>query len=296
MGVGVCGCGCGCGLSVGVIISCYLLTKLKSNYYLITPLTVNETCSDLDVRLTYRDATGYSGQFEICKNGTWRRTCSSTFSTNDIQVACNQLFGPFFISSGEVRALPSVTLQADVISETDSYFTDSLVCTGQEEHLSSCKPGSPSPDQAGRRKRLIEEGATCSPGSQPTVRCPGTFKTIKIMMLYPLYAPLPPGTPVIYVTPMISSDNAYNVENQRNTYVQCASNNNLQVVQLAFERPRFEKRDISSISNFVRRVIDNPVTPQTNRNYVCSADSYQFDAQSTRPLSIQVLGAYILTL
>ncbi len=138
------------------------------------------------MRLTYRDATGYSGQFEICKNGTWRRTCSSTFSTNDIQVACNQLFGPFF---SEVRASPSVTLQADVISETESYFTDSLVCTGQEEHLRRCKPESPSPDQAGRRKRLIEEGATCSPSSQPTVRCPGMFKTIKIKMLYPTCTP-----------------------------------------------------------------------------------------------------------
>ncbi len=100
---------------------------------------------------------------------------------------------------------------------------------------------------------------------------------------------------MIYVTP-ISSDNAYNVENQRNTYVQCASNNILQVVQPG--RPLFRKRDISSISssNFVRRVIDNPVTPQTNRNYVCSAESFQFDALSNRPLSIQVLGAYILTL
>ncbi len=99
---------------------------------------------------------------------------------------------------------------------------------------------------------------------------------------------------MIYVTP-ISSDDAYNVENQRNTYVQCASNSNLQVEQA--ERPRFQKRDISSISssNFVRRVIDNPVTPQTNRNYVCSAgSSQQFEesARSIRPLSIQVLGAY----
>ncbi len=249
------------------------------------------------MRLTYRDATGSSGQFEICKNGTWRRTCSSTFSTNDIQVACNQLFGPFFIFSGEVRASPSVTPQADVISETDSYFTDSLVCTGQEEHLSSCAifPPPPPPSDEGRRKRMIAEGARCSPSSQPTVRCPGTFKTIKIMMLYPTLCP-PPGTPVIYVTP-ISYQDAYNVENQRNTYVQCASNNNLQVEQPG--RPLFRKRDISSVSssNFVRRVIDNPVTPQTNGNYECSAGSFQqFDARSIRPLSIQVLGAYILTL
>ncbi len=150
------------------------------------------------MRLTYRDATGYSGQFEICKNGTWRRTCSSTFSTNDIQVACNQLFGPFLIFRGDVgsvRALPSVTLQADVISETESYFTDSLACTGREERLSSCEivpptlppifpPPQPSRDE-GRRKRMIAEGARCSPSSQPTVRCPGMFKTIKIKMLYP---------------------------------------------------------------------------------------------------------------
>ena len=77
---------------------------------------------------------------------------------------------------------------------------------------------------------------------------------------------------MILVTP-ISSGDAYNVENRRSTYVQCASLSPLQVEPL-FQSPRFNKRDVTSTTssrNFIRRVIDNPVTPGIPRNYVCSA-------------------------
>lgn len=165
------------------------------------PHTVNQTCTDYDVKLTYRDVTGRSGQLEICKNGTWHRTCSSTFSPTDIQVACNQLFGVFI--GGE--ELSVILRQADVISETESYFTDSLACRGQETRLSDCLPpplsdegqpppssdegSSPPPIGRRRRKRMItKEGATCFPSSQPTVMCPGMY--VKIKKFYPTCIPL----------------------------------------------------------------------------------------------------------
>ncbi len=78
---------------------------------------------------------------------------------------------------------------------------------------------------------------------------------------------------MILVTP-ISSGDAYNVENRRSTYVQCASLSSSLQVEPVFQSPRFNKRDVTSTTssrNFARRVIDNPVTPRIPRNYVCSA-------------------------
>ncbi len=115
-----------------------ICTNITFSLSLSMSLTVNEACADLDVRLTYRDTTGRSGQVEICNNNTWHKACSSTFSFNDGQTTCNQLFGPFTSTSGE--RIPHRVEPTSLASDTKTYFQDNLACSGNELSLRSCPP------------------------------------------------------------------------------------------------------------------------------------------------------------
>jgi len=56
---------------------------------------VCEDCSNGDLRLA-DGMTSREGRLEFCLNGEWGTVCQSQFSSNDAQVACNQLgFSPF---------------------------------------------------------------------------------------------------------------------------------------------------------------------------------------------------------
>ena len=111
-------------------------------------------CSDLEVRLTYRDSTGHFGQFEVCRNGTWQRTCGSAFFPGDADTACNQLFGR---SQGREFSI-QYTQTASVLSDTVPMFTDRLLCEPGQPSLRNC----PAPTPA---------SVVCAPERQPTVRC-----------------------------------------------------------------------------------------------------------------------------
>lgn len=133
---------------------CKPLTKCLHTHTLYIDYPPRD-CSDRDVRLTYRDATGYSGQFEICMDGEWQRTCSSYFTRAVAQTACIQLFGSV------PEQTPIYMDQAEVLSETEMSFINPLSCSADSTHLHNCS--------------LSDSGnvALCTPETQPTVRCPG---------------------------------------------------------------------------------------------------------------------------
>ncbi len=109
-------------------------------------------CKDFDVRLTYRRASGYSGQFEICSNNIWRRTCrNSNFNQATATAACNQLFN----FTNPTMAL--ITPVAEVLSETGPVYDVALFCGLSDRNLSSC-PSEPAEE-------------VCDPVDQPAVNC-----------------------------------------------------------------------------------------------------------------------------
>lgn len=108
----------------------------------------------MDVRLTYRGASGYSGQFEICNNGIWQRTCSnSNFEQNAATAACSQLFG-FVVTS---LTLATITSFPEVLSETGPAYDRALFCGLSDASIRNCG---------------FEPSDICNPDNQPTVTCP----------------------------------------------------------------------------------------------------------------------------
>ncbi len=113
------------------------------------------------MRLTYRGASGYSGQFEICNNNIWQRTCrNSNFGQSTAAAACNQLFN--FTNPVEIT-VPLITPVAEVLSETGPVYDVALFCELSDRNLNSCSSEPGEPGEPGEE--------VCNPVDQPTVTC-----------------------------------------------------------------------------------------------------------------------------
>lgn len=117
-------------------------------------------CNELDVRLTYRNATGFSGQFEICSGNTWQRTCSNNFDQITAGVACRQLFPDLptqaIMNPGIYIPVP------DVISETADFVDTTFSCMPDNSSLLDCDS-------------MPFEDQPCRVQDQPTVTCASEF-------------------------------------------------------------------------------------------------------------------------
>lgn len=128
-------------------------------------------CTELDVRLTYRDVTGATGNLEICApNGTinqWQSLCSQSLNSivNQFPILCRALGST--ITGIIPNPIPPIVVDSDLpIYEAD------LSCRGNERNLRECTIGG--------------SGNFCTHSDDVRVQCPGKYYNYAIKVLYML--------------------------------------------------------------------------------------------------------------
>ena len=89
-------------------------------------------CDNFDVRLSYRERSGATGNLEICIENTWRKVCEGLISSSVINVACRSLgFRDF-----EATSVQPQFLDTSISSSKQGYF--SFIDCDDSEELQDC--------------------------------------------------------------------------------------------------------------------------------------------------------------
>ena len=135
--------------------------------WMVPPMNLTEyetaTCSHLDVRLTFRNASS-SGLVEICnKEGMWSIVTTSILSNNEKTVICRQLgFMNIFDSNSFTERI------SECLSDQREKFDEFLRCNGDEDSLDECLPLIDL-----RKKRGLVDVETSLSNLQVGLRCGG---------------------------------------------------------------------------------------------------------------------------
>lgn len=94
----------------------------------------DDGCSLLDVRLSFRERGGATGNLEVCSGGEWQFVCGSLLGVDELDVICRSLgFDEFEQSSGFVSLA-----EGSIVDETLDEILQFVDCTGEEQALSQC--------------------------------------------------------------------------------------------------------------------------------------------------------------